>query len=95
MALNNKRLAIFAATVVNDVKIVEYTAAMDLETGRMNISERRGDCELLKEHRDIVREDRAEFENFAYSVQDDIKGMLDLGDTEVVEEEAPAEEAAE
>ena len=95
MALNNKRLAIFAATVVNDVKIVEYTAAMDLETGRMNISERRGDCELLKEYRDVVREDRAEFENFAYSVQDDIKGMLDLSDSGTVEEEAPAGETAE
>ena len=95
MALNNKRLAIMASTVVNDVKVVEYTAIMNLETGKMNITERRADGELLKEHRDIVREDRAEFENFAYSVQDDVKGMLSLSDTEVVEEEAPAEETAE
>lgn len=92
MALTKKRLAIMASTVVNDVKVVEFTAIMDLNTGKMNIAERRGDGELLKEHRDIVREDRAEFENFAYSVQDDIKGLLGLSDSEAVEE--PAEEEA-
>lgn len=93
--LNNKTLVLRATTVVNDTKLVEYTAIMSLETGKMNIAERRADGELLKEYRDVVREDRAEFENFAYSVQDDIKGMLDLSDSETVEEEAPAEEAAE
>lgn len=94
MALTKKRLFVQASTVVNDVKVVEFTAAMDLEAGKMNIAERRGDGDLLKEYRDVVREDRAEFENFAYSVQDDIKGLLGLdGDLTNAEYSAGVEEA--
>lgn len=87
MALENKKLTITADTMIGDSKIVGYGAVIDLGTGKMNIFERRGDAELIKENRDIVREDRAEFEDFAYSVQDDIKGLMGLTD-EVVEEPA-------
>lgn len=88
--LNNKKLSITADTIVNDVKICSFGAILDLSTGMMNIFERRGDAEVIKENRDIVREDRAEFEDFAYSVQDDVKGLLGLSDSESVEE--PVEE---
>ena len=90
MALNNKKLAVMAATVVNDVKVVEFTAIMNLDTGKMNIAERRADGELLKEYFDTVHEDRKEFERFAYSVQDDVKGLLGLSDGEEPAEEADA-----
>ncbi len=91
--LSNKKLSIAADTIVNDVKICSFGAVLDLTTGEMNIFERRGDAEAIKENRDTVREDRAEFEDFAYSVQDDVKGLLGLSDSETVE--APAEDTAE
>lgn len=80
MALENKKLSITADTMIGDVKVVSFGAVIDLGTGEMNIFERRGDANTIKENRNAVREDRAEFEDFAYSVQDDIQGLLGLTD---------------
>lgn len=92
--LTNRKLAISGLSMVGDDKLIEFVAGMDLETGKMRINERRGDGELLKEHFDTVHADRQEFERFAYSVQDDVKGLLGLGNAENASEEPAEEETA-
>lgn len=92
MALNNKKLTIAADTIINDTKVVSFGAVMDLATGTMKLFEQRGSDDLMRENRDVIREDRAEFEDFAWAVQADVKGLLGLTD-EVVEEEAPEVES--
>lgn len=93
MALENKKLTITADTLVNGSKVVTFGAVMDLHTGNMRIYEQRGNDDLMRENRDIVREDRAEFEDFAWAVQADVKGILGLTN-EPVEEEGPETEDA-
>lgn len=72
MALTNNRLTIVAETVVDDVKIASYGAILDLNTMGMSLSTRNIDEHACKIYRDTVRADRAEFEDFAYEVQEKI-----------------------
>ena len=69
----NKRLTIVADTVVDDVKIATYGAVLDVETGELALTNRHIDNEACKIHKDIVRADRTEFEDFAYMIQDMLK----------------------
>ena len=68
--LTNKRITIVADTVIDDVKIATYGAILNPDTGEMNISFRNIDNEKCKLYRDTVRAERAEFEDFAYDIQD-------------------------
>lgn len=92
--LTNKKLQIAGLSMVGDAKLIEFVAVMDLETGKMGIAERRGDSELLEENFETVHADRQEFERFAYSVKNDIKGLLGLGNAENASEEPAEEETA-
>lgn len=68
--LANKRVAILGDTVVNDAKIASYGATLNIETGELSLTSRNIDAEACKIHKNIVRADRAEFEDYAYMVQD-------------------------
>ena len=68
--LNNKKIVFFAETVIDDVKVASYTASLNPDTGEMNIATRNIDNEKCKLYRDTVRTERAEFEDFAYDIQD-------------------------
>ena len=68
--LNNHRLTIVADTVVDEAKIATYGAVLNIETGEMSLTNRHIDNDLCKIHRETVRADQAEFEDFAYRVQD-------------------------
>lgn len=70
--LNNKRISIVADTVVDDVKIATYGAIIDTTTGELALTNRNIDNHACKVYKDIVRADRAEFEDFAYELQDSV-----------------------
>ena len=71
--LSNHKISIIADTVIDGVKIATYSASLDVETDNLTLGVRHNDKEACKVNRDIVREDRKKFEDFAYSLQDMIK----------------------
>ena len=75
--LNNKRMTIVADTVVDEVKIATYGATLDIMTGELFLTSRNVDNEACKVNKDIVRSDRAEFEDFAYMLQDMVKPAVE------------------
>lgn len=68
--LNNHRITIVADTVVDEVKIASYGAILNVDTGELSLTNRNIDNEACKTYKEMVRADRAEFEDFAYAVQD-------------------------
>ena len=90
MALSNCKLTIAGETVVNDAKIVGFGALIDLESGDMRMFENKFDHEAIKQNREMVRDDRSAFEDFAYAVHDEVKRILGIGATEA---EAVTEDA--
>lgn len=68
--LTNKRLTIVAETVIDDVKIASYGAVLDLEDMDLSLTSRYIDKSACKVHKDIVRRDNQDFEDYAYAVQD-------------------------
>lgn len=71
--LANKTITIAGVTVVDEKEIAKYGAVLDVENDELSFYNRTIDSEACKEKRDIVRADRAEFEDFAYHVQEVIK----------------------
>lgn len=72
--LSNKRLTILAETVVDDAKIARFGAVLEMDTMALSFSNGHLDKEACKQYKDIVRADQAEFEDFAYELQDMLKG---------------------
>ena len=68
--LNNKRINILANTVIGEEKIATYGAILNVDTGELSLTSRNIDDEACKANRDMVRADRAEFEDLAYKLQD-------------------------
>lgn len=68
--LTKTRITIVADTVVDDTVIASHGAILDIETNKLSLTARHVNTEACKQHKDIVREDRAKFEDFAYSMQD-------------------------
>ena len=75
--LSNKKFTIVADTVVNEVKIASFGAVLNVDTADLTLYARQLDKEACKENRNTVRRDQAEFEDFAYHVQDHIKGTIE------------------
>ena len=74
--LSNKRISIVADTTVDDAKIATYGAIIDTVTGEIAMTNRNIDNTACKVYKDIVRSDRAEFEDFAYELQDAIMSKV-------------------
>lgn len=71
--LNNTRLTIVAETVLDDEKIASYGAILNLDTMELSLTNRYIDKEACKLNKELVRADQAEFEDYAYMVQDQLK----------------------
>jgi hypothetical protein len=69
----NKKITIVADTVIDEAKIANYIAVLNVDTGELSIASRNIDNEACKANREVVRADRAEFEDFAYKLQDMLK----------------------
>ena len=68
--LNNHRITIVADTVVDDIKIASYGAILNVDTGELSLTNRHIDNDACKIHKETVRTDRTDFEDFAYMLQD-------------------------
>lgn len=71
--LNGMKITITANTVVDEKVIATHGAMITPEDGDISMYTRHLDKEACKEHRSIVRADSADFEDFAYSVQEKLK----------------------
>lgn len=78
--LNNKRLTIIADSVLydsetteNQEKIASFGAVLDLDTMDVSFTSRYVNKEACKVNRDMVRTDQADFENYVYDLQDQMK----------------------
>lgn len=71
--LNGTRLTIVADSVVNDIRIATFGAVLNLDDMELSLTSRYIDKELCKINRDIVRKDQADFEDYAYDLQDHLK----------------------
>lgn len=72
--LTNSRITIVAETVVDDVKIASFGAILNTDTNDLSMTTRHIDKEACKVHKDVVRADQAAFEDYAYNLQDLLKG---------------------
>lgn len=72
--LANNRITIVADTVVNEAKIASFGAILNIDTMDLSLTTRYIDKDACKTHRDVVRADQKEFEDYAYSLQDMLKG---------------------
>lgn len=68
--LANKRLSILNDVVVGDSRIATFGAILNLDTLELSMTSRYIDKEACKVYKDVVRADQAEFEDYAYMVQD-------------------------
>ena len=71
--LNGTRLTIVADSVVNDIRIATFGAVLNLEDMELSLTSRHIDKDLCKSTRDVVRKDQADFEDYAYDLQDRLK----------------------
>ena len=71
--LNGTRLTIVGDSVVNDVRIATFGAVINLEDMELSLTSRHIEKELCKSNRDVVRKDQADFEDYAYDLQDRLK----------------------
>lgn len=73
MLTNTKKITIEAKCVVDGAEIAGFRAVFDSENQKkMSFLPWQINAEACKEHRKIVRQDQAEFEDYAYAVQEEI-----------------------
>ena len=72
--LSSTRITIMSDVIVDEVKIASFGAILNAETNDLSLTTRHIDKEACKIHKDIVRADQAEFEDYAYALQDQLKG---------------------
>lgn len=73
--LSNKKLNIFADTEIDGEKIASFTAILNIEKMDLTLAHRYINKDACKEHRDVVRADMKEFEDYAYGIQDSIAAL--------------------
>lgn len=71
--LTENKITFAAKSVINDTEIANFGAILNTDTFDLSIYARQVDKEACKGHRDVVRKDQADFEDFAYRVQDMLK----------------------
>lgn len=72
--LTNNRITILADTVADETKIASYAAVLTVDDMDLSLTTRYIDKEACKIHKDVVRADQAAFEDYAYNLQDLLKG---------------------
>lgn len=71
--LEGKRISLVADCVINGENIATFAAVIAGKDMKMVMTDRQVNDEACKEYRDMVRADRAAFEDYAYMVQDKMK----------------------
>lgn len=71
--LTENKITFAAKSVINDTEIASFGAILNTDTLDLSIYAKQIDKGACKEHRDVVRKDQADFEDFAYRVQDMLK----------------------
>lgn len=84
--LTNKRITIIGETVIDEAKIASFGAILDADTLELSLSARYIDKDACKTHRETIRADLKDFEDYAYNLQDMLK--VQVAEEEVVEEES-------
>lgn len=78
--LTSKKITLESRTVVNEVEICKYIAIISEDNSEVTFFTQMLDKAACKEYRDIVRDDRAAFEDWAYELQDQhVKGAQTIG----------------
>ena len=72
--LSNHKVTITADTFIDDVKIANHNAMLNMTTNDLIMNTRYIDKEACKINRDVVRDDQKDFEDFVYSLQDTLNG---------------------
>jgi hypothetical protein len=75
--LKNKRFTLTAQTAVENDVIASHGAVIDPDAGTVQFMCRQVNVSACEEHRDIVRDDRAEFEDFAYEIKNAIMSLME------------------
>lgn len=73
--LDNKRITIVGESLVDGEKIATFGAVLNLDNMELSMTGRYIDKDACKAHRDIVRNDQGEFEDYAYMLQDTLRGV--------------------
>lgn len=81
--LTNKKISIVADSILNEERIATFGAVLNIDNLELSMTGRYINKEACKDYRDIVRADQADFEDYAYSIQDslyNIKETTDISD---------------
>lgn len=70
------RATMTASAIVDDVKIAEFGAILDVMNNDLSFYPKLLDKEAYKEHREEVRKNQSEFEDFAYLVQENMNKIV-------------------
>lgn len=77
MLIKKKSTTIEGRSVVDDVEIAGFRASIDSDNpDDMVISVWQSNKSAYKANRDVARADQADFEDYAYIVQDELKAEL-------------------
>lgn len=68
--LSNKKITITSDVVINEERVATFGAVINLDTNEMSLFDRKLHTEACKIHRNEVRANQAEFEDFVYQLQD-------------------------
>lgn len=68
--LGSKKISIVADSFIDDERIATFGAILNTDTLELSMTGRYINKEFCKTHKDIVRADQAEFEDYAYEIQD-------------------------
>lgn len=71
--LNNKRLIFSATSTAEEKEIAKHIASIDVETLEVSFNHQYLDKEACKDHREELRKDHAEFEDWMYELQEKLK----------------------
>ena len=73
MLKTNKKITINGKSMVNDAEVAGFQAQIDSSNPEnMTLNNWQTNAQLYKENRAICRADQAEFEDYAYTVQDQL-----------------------
>ena len=71
MLNTTKKITIDGSSVIDGIKVAGFRAEIDsMNPENMNLSSYQTNKAMYKEHRVAVRADEAEFEDYAFSIQD-------------------------
>ena len=71
--LNTPKITVTAKSIVNETEIASFGAIFGADESDITFYNKQVDKPACKEHRDIVRADQADFEDYVYSLQEKAK----------------------